>query len=118
MNTDFSDLSLMQISDSFFPTGLYTMSNGLETLFSEKRITGMDELCELIQTNIVQQIGPSDCVALSNAYDSTSLNNVEKILNQNNIYTVEDIIRYYPRKYLDRTNIKRKNLQFRFFGAS
>jgi len=44
MNTDLSDLSLMQISDSFFPTGLYTMSNGLETLFSEKRITGMDEL--------------------------------------------------------------------------
>ena len=30
-----------------------------------------------------------------------------KILNQNNIYTVEDIIRYYPRKYLDRTNIKK-----------
>ena len=80
MNTDLSDLSLMQISDSFFPTGLYTMSNGLETLFSEKRITGMDELCELIQTNIVQQIGPSDCVALSNAYDSTSLNDIEKII--------------------------------------
>ena len=30
-----------------------------------------------------------------------------KILNQNNIYTIEDIIRYYPRKYLDRTNIKK-----------
>jgi len=60
MSTDFSDLSLMQISDSFFPTGLYTMSNGLETLFSEKRITGMDELYELVQTNIVQQIGPCD----------------------------------------------------------
>ena len=27
--------------------------------------------------------------------------------NQNNIYTVEDFIRYYPRKYLDRTNIKK-----------
>ncbi len=80
MNTDLSDLSLMQISDSFFPTGLYTMSNGLETLFSEKRIVGMDELRELIQTNIVQQIGPSDCVALSNAYDSTSLNDIEKII--------------------------------------
>jgi len=62
MSTDFSDLSLMQISDSFFPTGLYTMSNGLETLFSEKRITGMDELYELVQTNIVQQIGPCDCL--------------------------------------------------------
>ena len=80
MSTDFSDLSLMQISDSFFPTGLYTMSNGLETLFSEKRITGMDELYELIQTNIVQQIGPCDCVALSNAYHYTSTNDLEKII--------------------------------------
>ena len=80
MSTDFSDLSLMQISDSFFPTGLYTMSNGLETLFSEKRITGMDELYELVQTNIVQQIGPCDCVALSNAYDHTSSNDLEKII--------------------------------------
>ena len=30
-----------------------------------------------------------------------------KILYQNNINTVNDLIRYYPRKYLDRTNIKK-----------
>ena len=29
------------------------------------------------------------------------------ILNQNNIKTINDLIRYYPRKYLDRTNIKK-----------
>ena len=29
------------------------------------------------------------------------------ILYQNNINTINDLIRYYPRKYLDRTNIKR-----------
>ena len=80
MNTDFSDLSLMQISDSFFPTGLYTMSNGLETLFSEKRIASTDELHELIQTNIVQQIGPADCVALANAYDFAAAKDVEGIV--------------------------------------
>jgi len=80
MNTDFSDLSLMQISDSFFPTGLYTMSNGLETLFSEKRIASIDELYELIQTNIVQQIGPADCVALANAYNFTGSKDVEMII--------------------------------------
>jgi len=80
MNTDFSDLSLMQISDSFFPTGLYTMSNGLETLFSEKRIASIDELYELIQTNIVQQIGPADCVALANAYNFTGSKDVERII--------------------------------------
>ena len=80
MNTDFSDLSLMQISDSFFPTGLYTMSNGLETLFSEKRIASTDELHELIQTNIAQQIGPADCVALANAYDFAASKDVEGIV--------------------------------------
>ena len=29
------------------------------------------------------------------------------ILYQQNIYTIQDLIRYYPRKYLDRTNIKK-----------
>ena len=48
MNTDFSDLSLLQLSDSFFPTGLYTMSNGLETVFSEKKKAGIDDLYDLI----------------------------------------------------------------------
>lgn len=33
-----NDISLMQLSDSFFPTGFYTTSNGLETLFFEGKI--------------------------------------------------------------------------------
>ena len=59
MNTDYSDLSLLQLSDSFFPTGLYTMSNGLETVFSEKTITGIDDLYELIKTNCLLYTSPS-----------------------------------------------------------
>ena len=27
------ELSIMQLCDSFFPTGMYTMSNGLEAIF-------------------------------------------------------------------------------------
>ena len=30
------DVSLLQLSDSFFPTGLYANSNGLELLFYNK----------------------------------------------------------------------------------
>ena len=30
-----------------------------------------------------------------------------KALYQNNLHTIKDILRYYPRKYLDRTNIKK-----------
>ena len=44
MSTDFSDMSMMQLSDSFFPTGLYTMSSGLETLFDEKKIHTIDDI--------------------------------------------------------------------------
>ena len=44
MNTDSSDLTLMQLSDSFFPSGLYTMSNGLETIFDEKRATSQNDI--------------------------------------------------------------------------
>ena len=37
MNTDEinEELAVMQLSDSFFPTGLYATSNGLEFLFSK-----------------------------------------------------------------------------------
>ena len=80
MNTDFSDLSVMQMSDSFFPTGLYTMSNGLETLFDEKQIQTVDQIEEFIRTVISQQIGPSDCVALSNSYDFATSKDIGKII--------------------------------------
>ena len=52
MNIDFSELSVMQLSDSFFPSGLYTMSNGLETVFDEKKITTADGIKEFLHTII------------------------------------------------------------------
>ena len=69
MNTDTSELTLMQLSDSFFPSGLYTMSNGLETLFDEKRIHSESDVIDFLEMILEQQLGPADSVALSNAYD-------------------------------------------------
>ena len=80
MNTDFSELNIMQLSDSFFPSGLYTMSNGLETVFDEKRITTVDEIQEFIHTIITHQVGPVDCVALLNAYDFAKDDDVKGII--------------------------------------
>jgi len=80
MDTDLSDLSLMQLSDSFFPTGFYTMSNGLETLFDEKRLTDAGDIEAFISSLITNQLGPADCVALSNAYDFASSRDIEKII--------------------------------------
>ena len=43
MNIDVIDLqleeiSMMQLGDSFFPTGMYTTSSGLESLFYNRKI--------------------------------------------------------------------------------
>lgn len=63
------DISMLQLSDSFFPTGMYAMSSGLEAIFYAKKIKNRNQLRELLEVYISQQIGPADTVALSNAYE-------------------------------------------------
>ena len=79
------ELGVMQLSDSFFPTGIYATSNGIEFLFTEKKIQGMVDLIEMIRINIIQQIGPSDCVALANAFDSASTRDFDKVIEADNV---------------------------------
>ncbi len=79
------ELGVMQLSDSFFPTGIFATSNGLEFLFTEKKIQGMDDLIDLIRINIIQQIGPSDCVALANAFESANQDDFDKVIEADNI---------------------------------
>jgi len=73
------ELGVMQLSDSFFPTGIYATSNGLEFLFTQKKIHTMADLIKLIRINIVQQLGPSDCVALVNAFDGANKHDFNKV---------------------------------------
>jgi urease accessory protein len=81
MSTDiFEQLGIMQLSDSFFPSGLYATSNGLEILIHDRKIKTANELGELIKIFIKQQIGPADCVALCNTYDFITKNDFEKII--------------------------------------
>ncbi len=87
MNTEEieQEMGVMQLSDSFFPTGIYATSNGLEYFFKEKKICGMTELIQMIKTNITQQIGPSDCVAVGYVFDNANKNNFEQIIISDNI---------------------------------
>jgi urease accessory protein len=80
MNTDTSELTLMQLSDSFFPSGMYTMSNGLETVFDEKRIRSESDVYDFLENILEQQLGPADSVALSNAYDCAKNGNIFGII--------------------------------------
>ncbi len=80
MNIDQSNLTLMQMSDSFFPSGLYTMSNGLETLFDEKRVSSEGDVYNFLEVVLEQQLGPADSVALSNAFEFAKDENIHGIL--------------------------------------
>jgi urease accessory protein len=75
-----ADLSMMQLSDSFFPTGMYSMSNGLEAIFYSGKKMKSEELRELVKTYLEYQIGPADCTALGNAYEYASRSNLPKLL--------------------------------------
>ena len=81
MNIDSSELTLMQLSDSFFPSGLYTMSNGLETIFDEKRISSQSDIFDFL-----------DSVALSNAYDCAKNNDILGIIRCDDILSSMKLI--------------------------
>ncbi|HZI71808.1 MAG TPA: urease accessory UreF family protein [Nitrososphaeraceae archaeon] len=75
------ELSIMQLCDSFFPTGMYTMSNGLEALFySKKKVKDANGLRDLIKVYIEYQIGPADCTALGNSYEYAQGSDLQKLL--------------------------------------
>ena len=77
---DMADLSMMQLSDSFFPTGMYSMSNGLEAIFYSGKKMKSEELRELVKTYLEYQMGPADCTALGNAYEYASRSSLSKLL--------------------------------------
>ena len=79
------ELGVMQLSDSFFPTGIYATSNGLEFIFAQKKIHNMEDLINLIKVMITQQIGPSDCAALGNVFDSANKYDFKQIVKADNI---------------------------------
>ena len=80
LNMDTADLSMLQLSDSFFPTGMYSMSNGLEAIFYSGKKMKAEELRDLIETLLQYQIGPADCTALGNAYEQARKFNLPQLL--------------------------------------
>jgi urease accessory protein len=78
MSTD-ELLSMLQLADSFFPAGTYTMSNGLEALFKQKKLDA-GGLAKLIKTYMERQIGPADVAALGGAHERASAGDLAGVL--------------------------------------
>jgi urease accessory protein len=74
------EVNMLQLSDSLFPTGMYSTSSGLETFFYRKKVKGASELKRLLEVFIQNQIGPADCVALGNSYESAVIADLQKLI--------------------------------------
>jgi urease accessory protein len=74
------EISILQLSDSFFPTGMYATSSGLEALFYSKKIKDVNELRDLIKVYVEHQIGPTDCTALGNSYEYAKRADLKRLI--------------------------------------
>ncbi len=85
-NTASQQLALMQLSDSFFPSGSFTLSHGLEALIqidrdnsSKSQALTLEELEMFVKILLHNKIGTSDVVALIHAYRGSQQGNLAQI---------------------------------------
>ena len=83
MNTD-KEFQIMQLSDSSFPSGMFSMSGGLESLFHNNVITNWKQVYEFILEQIEFQLIPCECSILSITMDAVKKNDITQILNIDN----------------------------------
>ncbi len=72
-------LTLVQLADSFFPTGSFTLSHGLETLVQTKQIQKLSELETFLQLLLKNKIATCDLVALIYAYRASKDHDLLKV---------------------------------------
>mgnify|MGYP000240229623 CR=1 FL=1 len=72
-------LSTLQLADSFFPSGMFTQSHGLERLV-EMGLHGEDQLGAILQTCLLHVVGPADALAARWVVRCAATNNLETIM--------------------------------------
>jgi urease accessory protein len=72
-------LSALQLSDSFFPTGRYTLSHGFEA-FVQAGLASKANLEALLRDYLEHVLGPSDGVALSHAHRAVEAQDLARLL--------------------------------------
>ena len=77
--SDVEFLSALQLADTFFPTGLYTLSHGFEA-FVQAGLVSKAEVEPLLRDYLESVLGPADGVALCHAHRATEARDLERLL--------------------------------------
>jgi urease accessory protein len=72
-------LTALQLGDSFFPSGMYAQSLGLEGLVRSGVVLTADDVEDFLSSQIVWSVLPSDGVALLNAHGAAGKKDLEEI---------------------------------------
>lgn len=72
-------LTLIQLADSFFPSGGYTLSHGLESLIQQNKIQQAEDISSFLRILLQNKIATCDLVALIHAYSASAEDDIEQI---------------------------------------
>lgn len=72
-------LALMQLADSFFPSGSFTLSHGLECLVQDGQLRGSENLQTFLRLLLRNKVGATDLVALIHAYKGSTNDDLDAV---------------------------------------
>ncbi|MEO0845137.1 MAG: urease accessory UreF family protein [Cyanobacteria bacterium J06648_1] len=72
-------LTLIQLADSFFPSGSYTLSHGLESLIQQGKIQQPEDITDFLKILLRYKTATCDLVALVQAHQASVNSNVVRI---------------------------------------
>ena len=75
-----NEFHLMQLADSFFPSGMFGMSGGLESFVKHGKIRTERDVLRFIRQQIHFQLVPCDCVVLYEAMNAAQNNCISKLV--------------------------------------
>src|SRR5215204_1398495 len=73
-------LTLLQLSDSFFPTGMFAHSLGLESMVRRGHVRTPADVEQIILSTLTHAVVPSDCVALVNAHRAQQARALDELI--------------------------------------
>lgn len=80
------EFHLMQLADSFFPSGMFGLSGGLESLVKTGRVKSRSDILQFVRQQLRFQLVPCDCVVLSSVMDAAKRNDVSAAVDADNSY--------------------------------
>jgi urease accessory protein len=80
------EFHLLQIADSFFPSGNFALSGGLEAMVNSSRVNSWEETKTFLKNQLHFLLRPCDCAILSMSYDAAQRSDLNGLIRIDNLF--------------------------------